>query len=177
MPERIEQVEKHAADQYQQRGYLQAAQLFGEAAELYRLEGNTVKEAEMQNNRSVAMLQAGEAALALQAAAGTDQVFALAGDVRRQAMAMGNQAAALEDLGRQREALEHYQQASALLKSGGETEMRSIILKRISSLQMRSGKSLESLAAMDTALSIEKPSSPKEKLLQKLLNFVRRRIG
>ena len=175
MPDRAEQIKKQASDLYKQRGYKQAAQLFSEAAELYRLEGNELEAAEMQNNRSVAFLQAGDAAKALQAAAGTDQVFALAGDVRLQAMALGNQAAALEELGRHPEALDLYQQASALLKSTGETEMRSTILKRISSLKMRSGKALESLAAMDAALTDVKPGTSKEKLLRKLLNFVNRR--
>jgi hypothetical protein len=54
--------------------------------------------------------------------------------------------------------------------------MRSIILKRISSLKMRSGKALESLAAMDSALTIEKPASPKEKLIKRLLKIVNHNI-
>nr|MBP8857617.1 hypothetical protein [Anaerolineaceae bacterium] len=104
MPDSAEQLKQQATDLYKQKGYLPAAQLFGESAELYREAGNETASAEMCNNRSVALLQSGAAAQALQAAAGTDQVFALAGEVRLQAMALGNQAAALEELGRQAEA-------------------------------------------------------------------------
>ena len=176
MPGNAEQLEKQATGLYQKRAYLQAAELFYNAAEGYQAEQKTGRAAEMHNNRSVALLQAGDAAGALQAAAGTEKVFALEGDNRRQAMALGNQAAALEELGRPQAALDYYQQASSLLGSEGESEIRSIILKRISSLKLRSGKALESLTAMDTALTIEKPANPKEKLLRRLLNFINRRI-
>jgi tetratricopeptide (TPR) repeat protein len=176
MPGNAEQLEKQATGLYQKRAYLQAAELFYNAAAEYQAEQKPVRAAEMHNNRSVALLQAGDAAGALQAAAGTEMVFFQEGDNRRQAMALGNQAAALEELGKPKEALDFYQQASSLLGSEGESEMRSIILKRISSLKLRSGKALESLAAMDSALTIEKPASPKEKLLRRLLNFINRRI-
>lgn len=175
MPESAEQIEKQAAGLYKNRAYPQAAELFQKAAELFETEQNTAKTAEMQNNRSVALLQAGDAAGALQAATGTEKVFEQEGDVRRCAMAIANQAAALEELGRPQEALNYYQQASALLISQDETEMRSIVMKRISSLKMRSGKALESLAAMDTALTIQKPANPKEKFLRKLLNLINSR--
>jgi tetratricopeptide (TPR) repeat protein len=175
MLDSAEQLERHASDLYQKRAYLQAAELFSTAAQRYQADMDASKAADMMNNRSVALLQAGDAVGALQAAAGTDKVFALEGDTRRQAMAFGNQAAALVELGKAKEALDLYQQASGLLKSEGETEMRSIILKRISSLNMRSGKALESLAAMDTALTIEKPANPKEKVLRRMLNFINRR--
>jgi len=176
MPESAEQIEKQAAVLYKNRAYLQAAELFYKAAEGYQAEQKTGRAAEMHNNRSVALLQAGDAAGSLQAAAGTEKVFALEGDNRRQAMALGNQAAALEELGKPQAALDYYQQAASLLGSEGESEMRSIILKRISSLKLRSGKTLESLAVMDTALTIEKPANPKEKLLRRLLNFINRRM-
>jgi hypothetical protein len=74
----------------------------------------------MSSNRSVALLQAGDAREALQAAQGLERVFALAGDTRRQAMALGNEAAALDALNQNKVALEKYQQCAELLKQAGD---------------------------------------------------------
>ena len=73
--------------------------------------------AEMSNNESVALLQAGQPGRALEAARGTDALFASASDPKRQAMALGNQAAALDALGRSDEALETYRAPRRSLKN------------------------------------------------------------
>jgi len=52
----------------------------------------------MQNNISVCLQMLGDARGALSAAEGTDKVFAEAQDKKQQAMALGNQASAYEDL-------------------------------------------------------------------------------
>lgn len=165
---------QQAVSAYHQKEYKQAAALFLQAADGYGENQNPLMAAEMHNNCSVALLQAGEDSAALQAVGNTDVLFAQAGDVKRQAMAMGNKAAALEALGKLKEALDCYNQSSTLLNSLGENEMNSLVLKRISSLQLRSGKALESLANMDAALALEKPKTLKEKLLRKLFSFTRR---
>ena len=156
---------------YKAGDYEQAAEIFGKAAESYAARDDALNAAEMNNNRSVALLQAGDAAAALQAAEGTDATFAAGGDPHRQAMALGNQAAALESLGRLKESLERYQASSDLLKQLDDREMRSYVLKRISSLQMRLGHQLESLAAMDVALDSQPHLSLREKILKKLLGI------
>ena len=166
MPEKIAQKAKSA---YSQKKFTEAAQLFEEAAVLYKELGDYLNEAEMLNNCSVALLLGGDAHAALQAAQGTAQVFAEASDFKRQAMALGNQAAALDALGKHEEALEIYQQASDLLKGRGEDDLRSYILQQISTLQIRTGNQLQSLASMQAALDSRKKLTLKERFLKKLL--------
>lgn len=71
----------------------------------------------MANNCSVAYLKAGNAAAALEAVTGTDAIFAEKGDRLRQAMALGNQAAALEGLNQLDAAIGSYNQSAELLTS------------------------------------------------------------
>jgi tetratricopeptide (TPR) repeat protein len=156
---------------YQNGRYAQAAQLFEQASRSWDASGNKVQSAEARNNASVAHLKAGDAAAALQAALGTEQIFAEAGDLRRQGMALANQASALEELGKLQEALEHFQLASSLLKQSGDKEMRASVLKNISTLQIRTGNQLQALASMDAALENQPRLSAREKMLQKLLRI------
>jgi tetratricopeptide (TPR) repeat protein len=167
---------KQAQETYLSGRYPEAAGLFEQAARQYTQEGDGVNAAEMANNRSVALLQAGDAQGALQAAESTDQIFAEVGDVRRQALAIGNQAAALEGLKRLDEALERYRLSASLLKQVGDEENRSVVLKSISSLQIRTGHQLEALATMDAALSNQKKLSLQERFLKKLLNVPMRML-
>lgn len=150
--------------------YQEAAALFSKAAGEYVMTGDKIKVAEMANNRSVALLQAGDAQGAYEAALGTDLVFAQASDVRRQGMALGNQAAALEGLGRLDEALTRYKQCNDLLKRINDQEYRPMVLKSISALQIRTGHQMEALASMDAALTNQKKLSIKERLLKKLIH-------
>ena len=91
---------KQAQLAYDAENFQSAAQLFLEAADGFRIDNDAVNAAECDNNRSVALLRAGDPSGALKAASGTEQVFAQANDRRRQAMALGNQAAALEEIER-----------------------------------------------------------------------------
>src|SRR5512140_1642332 len=81
----------------------EAAEYFKQAAEGFTQGRAGTLAAEMKNNLSVALLQAGSAQEALDAVLGTDEIFAGANDIKRQAMALGNQAAALEALKRNNE--------------------------------------------------------------------------
>ena len=159
-----------AIEAYDNEDYEKAAELFRQAAEAAFLAEDAVTSAEMQNNRSVSLLKANKAAQALEAATGTDKVFELAGDVHRQAMAYGNQAAALEALKRYDEAMELYQKSSELLKETGDSELRSYVLKSISALQMRQGKRIEAVTSMDAALDSQKKLSLRERMLKGLLD-------
>lgn len=157
--------------------YLEAADLFEQAARGYADLGNSLLSAEMANNKSVALLQAGDAQGALQACEGTEVIFHQAGDTEREAIAIANYAAALEALNRLEEALETYQRAAVLFKQIGNSEMRAIVLKAISSLQIRTNRQLEALASMDAALEEQKKLSLKERLLKKLLDLPFRMMG
>lgn len=156
---------------YQEGEYQKAAEIFLIAAEGYRQAGNASDAAEMDNNRSVALLQAGQAEAALQAVVGTVEIFAAAGDHRRQAMALGNRAAALSKLNRLPEAIADYQQAADLFKQIGEHELRAPVLQALSMLQLRSGRQVESLVTMNAGLNeFEKPK-PRQRFLKKLLDL------
>ncbi|MDR3572736.1 MAG: hypothetical protein P4L50_02650 [Anaerolineaceae bacterium] len=154
---------------YQAGEFLQAASLFETAAQEYETDNNPLKAAEMQNNRSVALLKAGDSLKALQAAQGTDQIFLQAGDKKRQAIALGNQAAAYEALGKNDKALALYHQCADLLKEVNDLETRTFVLKSISALQMRTGKQFEAMASMEAALNTTEHLTVKEWIIKKLL--------
>jgi tetratricopeptide (TPR) repeat protein len=148
----------------------QAASFFTQAASAYAALEDALNAAEMKNNLSVALLQADKAKAALDAAAGTDQVFAQAGDVKRQAMAFGNQAAAFEALKKLDQALEAYERSAALFAEAGETEMRSIVLQSAAAIKLRRGKMMDSALSMIGSVEATK----KPNLLQRFLRFLLR---
>ncbi|MCD4672897.1 MAG: hypothetical protein K8R77_09555 [Anaerolineaceae bacterium] len=165
---------KQAASAYESNDYTNAANLYETAGRLYQEAGDELMAAEMANNLSVTLLKMNDAEGALRVVEGTDVIFQDAGDVNRQAIAAANQAAAIEAQGRLDEALERYQQASDLLKQSGNRQMRSYVLQSISALQLRTGKQLQAMASMDTALEHKSKLSLKERLLRKLLNTQKR---
>jgi tetratricopeptide (TPR) repeat protein len=153
--------------------YDRAASLFTEAASAYEAADDTLNAAETKNNLSVALLQAGKAQAAYEAAAGTDEVFAQAEDLKRQAMALGNQAAALESLKKLDQALEAYEQSAALFAEAGESEMRSMVLQSAAAIKLKRGKMMDS--ALSMIGSVE--STQKPNLLQRFLRFLLRFIN
>lgn len=166
-----------ASQAYLKGDFLVAAHLFEQAVQEYTTQSDPLAAAEMANNQSVALLKGGDASNALRVAEGTDQVFAQANDLTRQAGALGNQAAALEALSHLKEALEHYQHCNQLLKQIGDIERRVFVLKSISALQLRMGKRLEAMASMAAALDIQKNLSFKEKILKILLQLPFKFLG
>jgi tetratricopeptide (TPR) repeat protein len=157
---------------YQSEQYDLAASYFEQAASEYARLGDELNAAEMANNRSVALLMNGNPQAALQAVLGTDQVFSKAGDLRRQGMALANQAAALEGLKNDSQALDLYQQAQEILKQCGEVELRAQVLQSISALQLRTGKQVEAMASMKVALNNKPRLSLKDRFLKGLIDQV-----
>lgn len=172
-----QQLQKEAQDAYQIEEYQLAARKFRAAAESYQNGGDALMAAEMANNASVALLKAGDASGAYEAARGTEQVFAQASDLRRQAIALSNQASALESMKKIDQALALYQQAADLLKQCGEKELRAYVLKSMSLLQFRKGKRFEAMATMRAALDSQKQLSLRDRLLRGLLGIVFRLLG
>ena len=169
-PDPISEIVQQARAKYEAEDFSQAADLFATAAATCRDAGDLVNAAEMDNNRSVALLQAGDAQGALSAALETDEIFAAAGDLRRQAIALGNQAAAYEELNQFDQAFQRYTESSELLKAAGEKDMRSYVLKRISGLQARRGDQVEAALTMQAALENREKLSLKERALKGLMN-------
>jgi tetratricopeptide (TPR) repeat protein len=161
---------------YQKKDYLTAARLYKAAAESYAVIGDETRSAEMANNCSVAYLNGGDAALALQAARDTERVFEKAGDFRQQAIAIGNQAVALEKLKRWEEAMQAYQRSAELLKTAGDQELRSYVMQAISMLQLRQRHYLEAYATLRAGyMDIERPNL-KQQLLKSLIQIPYRLI-
>jgi tetratricopeptide (TPR) repeat protein len=166
-----EELAKEAKQAYQSGEYLEAAAAFKAAADGYTAAGDALMSAEMQNNRSVALLQGDDAEGALQAVLGTDQIFAEGGDKLRQAMALGNQAAALDALKRLEEAETAYVASADLFKDLGETDLRANVMQSLSALQLRSGRQLEALATMQAGVdNVEKPNL-RQRMLKQLLKL------
>lgn len=156
---------------YKQGDYLCAARSYEAAAESYQVSGEQVIAAEMLNNSSVAYLQSGDGEAALRVVQDTPAVFAQAGDLRRQGIALGNLGAALEAVGSTDTALETYRQSADLLQQVGEDNLRANVMQSISALQMKTGHQLEALATMQSGIDGLKHPSPKQRVLKKLLNL------
>lgn len=156
---------------YEREDYIQAAEAFAASAAGFRTAEDALSAAEMDNNRSVALLQAGEYQAALDAAARTDKTFASAGDTRRQAQALGNQAAAMAGLGRKQDAEDLYWKSAQLLEACGEKDLRATVLQAISRLQLGEGRYMQALASMESGLEgVPKPSLA-QRLLKRLLKI------
>jgi tetratricopeptide (TPR) repeat protein len=156
---------------YQNGNYMAAAQAFEAAQKGYLSQGDKLNAAELANNCSVAYLQAGKGQAAFEAVEWTVDIFAEAGDLRRQGMALGNLASALEAVDRDDEALEAYHQSAGLLEKAGEDQLRANVMHSLSMLQFRSGKQLQALASMQSGLEGVKHPTPKQSLLKKLLRI------
>ena len=71
-----DQLAEQGKQAFKNKKFDEAAELFSQAAEGYTLGRDGLMSAEMQNNVSVALLQAGKPQESLAAALDTDQVFA-----------------------------------------------------------------------------------------------------
>lgn len=160
-----------AVGAYQEGDYETAARLFGEAASALIEQNNPLEAAEMRNNQSVAWLKAGNPGAAYEAVRGTASVFAEAGDARREGIACGNEASALQALGRAKEALEKYGLASEAFQRAGEDELQAITMQAIAGIELKRGKIMDALLAMQTGLSGLKRPTLKQKILLALLRF------
>jgi len=154
--------------EYENGNYSAAADLFLQAAQAYAAMQDELNAAEMKNNQSVALLKAGKAKDALRATEGTEQIFADAGDLRRQAIAVGNRAAALEGLKKWNEALAEYDRAASIFEQAGAGDMHSVVRKAAANLNLKRGRFTDSqLDIYDSLRLVEKPT-----LTQRIMKFL-----
>lgn len=154
--------------EYVRGSYLPAANLFLKAAQAYAAAQDALNAAEMRNNQSVALLQAGKAKEALQATDGTEEIFQKAGDIKRQGIAVSNRAAALEGMKKWSEALAEYDRAAALFEEIGEGDMHSIVRKAAANINLKRGRIVDSqMDVVDSLRLVEKPT-----LLQRFMKFL-----
>lgn len=169
-----DELKQSAKAAFENKDFSEAARIFRQIADMIDPNEQPVAHAEARNNLSVALLKLGQPQAAFDQAVGTDSIFAERGLIDEQAMALGNTGTALVDLGRLDEALDCYQRSAALFKETGNTAMRGYVLQEISALQMKRGKQVESLFAMDAALENKKKLTPRESLLKKLMKVIHR---
>lgn len=156
--------------EYAKGNYKAAANLFSQAAQVYASAQDELNAAEMKNNESVALLQAGKAKEALQATDGTEEIFQKAGDIKRQGIAVSNRAAALEGLKNWKEALAEYDRAALLFEQVGEGDMHSVVRKAAANLNLKRGRIVDSqMDVYDSLRLVEKPT-----LTQRFMKFLMR---
>ena len=156
--------------EYGKGNYAGAADLFRQAAQAYSDAQDGMNAAEMKNNQSVALLQAGKAKDALQAVEGTEDVFQKVGDLKRQGVAVGNRAAALEGLKKIDEALAEYERAASLFEQAGDGDMHSVVRKAAANLNLKRGRiTAAQMDVYDSLRLVEKPN-----FTQRIMKFMKR---
>ncbi|HEX5808513.1 MAG TPA: hypothetical protein VFY25_07585 [Anaerolineales bacterium] len=154
--------------EYQKGSYLVAADLFLKAAQAYEAARDDLNAAEMKNNQSVALLQAGKAKEAFQATDGTEAIFEKAQDLKRQGIAISNRAAALEGMKKWNEALAEYDRAATVFEEAGEGDMHSIVRKAAANINLKRGRITDSqMDVFDSLRLVEKPT-----LMQRFMKFL-----
>lgn len=156
---------------FQSSRYAAASGLFADAAQAYAELNDGVNSAEMRNNLSVTLLKLGKNQESLEAAHGTEAIFDKIGDRKRQGMAIGNEAAALEGLGRLDEALAAYERSAEVLREAGEGDLQSLVMKAAAGIRLRQGKLAESGIRMIGALESKKHPSIFERVLRFLVRM------
>lgn len=167
------QLELQGKKAFENKNFAEAADLFQQAARGYALGRAGLHAAEMMNNASVALLQAGKAQEALNAALNTDDIFADAKDKKRQAMALGNQAAALEALSRYDEALQKYEQSAELFAQINEGDLRAMVMKSAAAIKLKTGKITDSAFKMLGSLDAKDTPSFFERVLKFFARFIK----
>ena len=164
-----QELKKEAERAYKKKDFLSAAKAFQAAAEGYSQDGFRLDSAEMLNNASVAFLQADQPKSALEAALDIDETFAAEEDLRRQAIALGNNAAAYEALDDLDAAAQAYKNSADLLKEIGDHDLRPTVMQSLSAVQLRQGQQMEALVTMQAGLDGIQNPGIKQKLLKKVL--------
>lgn len=167
------QLEAQGKRAFADKKFNEAAELFRGAAEGYTLGRDGLMAAEMINNVSVALLQAGKPQESLDAVLGTAKIFEEAKDIKRQAMALGNTAAALEALNRTDEAIEAYELSAELFKQVDEGDLRAMVMKSAAALKLKTGKITESAFKMMGSLEAKKTPGIFERILKFFLRFIK----
>lgn len=168
------QLEAQGKNAYQNKKFKEAVDLFRQAAEGYTLEHASLLAAEMKNNMSVALLQAGKPQESLDAALGTEKIFARAKEIKRQAMSLGNQAAALEALKRYDEAYANYELSAKLFKQINEGDLRSMVMKSAAGIKLRTGRISESAFKMFGSMDAKQTPGFFERILIFFLRLINR---
>lgn len=168
-----DQLEAQGKQAFAAKKFDEAAELFRQAAEGYTAGRAELMAAEMKNNMSVALLQSGKPQESLEAALGTDKVFEGSRDIKRQGMALGNIAAALEGIHRDDDALEHYERSAELFRQADEGDLLAMVMKSAAALKLKTGRVTESAFKMMGSLEAKKAPGFFERILKFFLRFIK----
>lgn len=166
-----QELAKEGDSAYKKGDYINSAEAYRAAAEAFRMSGDELLAAQMLNNCSVAYLQADDAQRALEAVEGTSDIFESMGDLHHQAMAIGNRAAALEELEHFDEAEQLYLESAKILREIGEYKDRLHVMQSLSAMQLKMGRRLEAYASMYAAVKPIEHPNPRQRLLKALMEI------
>lgn len=150
---------------------------FTAARDSYQESSEHLLVAEMSNNLSVALLQAGMPEQALAEVEQTHQVFLAASDEFKAALAYGNLASALEAVGQREKAEEAMEQAIRLFKEVGDKEHLMHSVRALSELQLRRGRPLDAVSTMQNGLEQQPKLNVKNSILRRILSIPSRLMG
>ena len=163
-------LDERGKKEYAKGAYLAAAKFFAQAGQAYENANDPLNAAAMKNNQSVALLQGGKADDALKATEGTEEIFAGAGDLKRQGIAIANRAAALEGLKKWQEALAEYDRAASLFEQAGEGDMHSTVRKASANIHLKFGHvNSTQMDVYDSLRLVENPT-----FAQRIMRFLKR---
>lgn len=158
MDKELEQLTEKAKTDFLKKQYQQSVEGFTAILETLKQTGTPLEIAEMQNNLGVALLNSSKPQEALDVVLGTDLIFAEAHDTQRQGIALANIASAHEALKQYDLAAAAYEGAIACFKETGDKKLRSITLRSLSDLQLKTGNEYVALATLQASYS-EKPGA------------------
>jgi len=165
MEDTYEQLSAKAFNAYRKKDYSAAYEGFLQCMALLGETGSEKDNAEMRNNISVVLIDLHKPQEAYDIVIGTEQIFEKLGDKKSQAMAFANIGTALTLLNRKEEALTFFESSSDLFQEVGEKMMRATVLKKISDLQITTGKPFQAVASMQAAYDQKEKKSLKDKIL------------
>lgn len=178
MNEQTAVLSEKAKSEFQQNKFADAVADFRTCLDLLNGVGDPLEIAEIRNNLGVALLRNSEPQAALEVISGTEEIFFRANDVQRQGMALANLGTAYEALKIFDRANTCYEQAVECFKQTGDKKLRSITLRSLSNLQLKTGKQYNAIATLQAAYSEKPQSTFKDKFFASALgNVINRLLG
>jgi tetratricopeptide (TPR) repeat protein len=161
-----------AKAEFQQNKFAQAAADFQSCLDLLVQENDPLDVAEMRNNLGVALLRNSNPQAALDVVLGTEIIFSQAGDLQRQGIALANLGTIYEALKSDDLAATAYQQAIECFKQSGDKKLRSITLRSLSNLQLKTGKQYNAIATLQASYAEKPEATLKDKFFASALGKV-----
>ncbi len=176
MNNETEQLKQLGLEQFQKNQFKPAAETFQKCVTLLETEGLTSESAEMRNNLGVALVRAKAYQEALEAIQGTPEAFLATADTQKQGIALANLGNALEGLKENDAAIEAYEKAIECFKACEEKKLRSITLKYLSDLQIKTGKQYQALASLKSSYEESPDVNLKNNFFKRGLDFLVKKV-